>query len=163
MATPLGRTRLEFIEVAGRVCQIVGLPRSVGQVYGLLYLSPRPLALDDIADQLSISKASVSTGTRQLAAWQAIRQVWVPGDRRDHFEAVGDLRELLRSVYSGFFSPKYAKTGRKLEVLLSTLEAERREGSVSRDDHDFYKERLAHLVQIQSRASKLLPLMEKLL
>lgn len=163
MVPSLGRTRLEFIEVAGRVCQIVGLPRSVGQVYGLLYLSPRPLALDDIAEQLSISKASVSTGTRQLAAWQAIRQVWVPGDRRDHFEAAGDLRELLRSVYSGFFSQKYAKTGRKLEVLLATLDAERREGAVSRDDHDFCKERLAHLVRIQTRASKLLPLVEKLL
>lgn len=163
MVPALGRTRLEFIEVAGRVCQIVGLPRSVGQVYGLLYLSPRPLALDEIAEQLSISKASVSTGTRQLAAWQAIRQVWVPGDRRDHFEAVGDLRELLRSVYSGFFSQKYAKTGRKLDVLLATLDAEHREGSVSRDDHDFCKERLSHLVRIQARASKLLPLVEKLL
>ncbi|MEN9678754.1 MAG: hypothetical protein RIS76_4650 [Verrucomicrobiota bacterium] len=163
MSAPLARTRLEFIEVAGRVCQTVGLPRSVGQVYGLLYLSPSPLALDDIADRLSISKASVSTGTRQLVAWQAIRQVWVPGDRRDYFEAVGDLREMMRSVYSGFFSPKYAKSERKLEVLLATLESERKEGIVGRDEHDFCKERLTHLVRIQGRASKLLPLLEKLL
>lgn len=163
MAAPLARTRLEFIEVAGRVCQRVGLPRSVGQVYGLLYLSSHPLALDDIADQLSISKASASTGTRQLAAWQAIRQVWVPGDRRDYFEALGDLRELLRSIYSGFFSTQYAKSERKLDILLSTLDAERKEGSLTRDDHDFCKQRLTHLVQIQSRATKLLPLVEKLL
>ena len=163
MADSLGRTRLEFIEVAGRVCQIAGLPRSVGQMYGLLYLSPKPLALDDIAELLSISKASVSTGTRHLASWQAIRQVWIPGDRRDHFEVVGDLREMLRTVYTGFVTPKYAKSERKLEGLLETLDAELRDGGLSRDEHAFCKERLAHFTRLQHRIGKLLPLVEKLL
>jgi len=159
----LGHTRLEFIEAAGRLCQQAGLPRSVGQVYGLLYLSPAPLTLDDIASRLSLSKASASTGTRQLAAWQAVRQVWVPGDRRDHFEASSDLRELLRSVYSRFFAPQYAKGERKLKGLLASLDAERREGAMSRAEHEFCRERLDRLARLQDRVCKMLPLLEKLL
>ena len=34
-------------------------------------------------------------------AWQALKQVWVPGDRRDHFEAIGDLREVLVETGQG--------------------------------------------------------------
>ena len=82
----LSKTRLDMIEAGGRVCQLLGVPRSTGQIYGLLYLSPKPLSLDDIAEALRISKASASTGTRQLLAWRAIHQVWVHGERRDHFE-----------------------------------------------------------------------------
>ncbi|MCW5556725.1 MAG: hypothetical protein KIT22_02610 [Verrucomicrobiae bacterium] len=163
MTATLSPTRLEFIEVAGRVCQTAGLPRSVGQVYGLLYLSPAPLNLDDIASRLSLSKASVSTGTRQLASWQAIRQVWVPGDRRDHFEAVGDLTEVLRAVYARFFTPQFAKSERKLDNLLASLNAERRDGAISREEHQFCRERLDHLARLQSRIRKILPLVEKLL
>ena len=163
MAAPLAKTRIEFIETAGRLCQMLGLPRSIGQIHGLLYLSPQPLSLDDITDQLGISKASASTGTRQLAAWQAIRQVWVPGDRRDHFEALGDLRELLRALYTNFFKPKFEKSERKLEALLATLEADRREGTLTKEEHAFCRERIENLGTFLQRAGKLLPLAEKLL
>ncbi len=159
----LSRTRLEFVETVGRICQQLGLPRSIGQIYGLLYLSPTSLSLDGIVEQLSISKASASTGTRQLASWQAIRQVWVPGDRRDYFEAVGDLRELLESIYYNYFKTKLEKGGRKLEALLATLEAERQEGTVNSEDYDFCKKRLSNISRVDARLRTLLPLAEKLL
>ncbi len=159
----LSKTRVEFIEVVGRLCQQLGLPRSIGQIYGLLYLSPISLSLDDIAVQLSISKASASTGTRQLASWQAIRQVWVPGDRRDYFEAVGDLRELLESIYRNYFKPKFEKGGRKLDALLASLESDRESGGLSPEEYVFCKERLDKLGKVEDRIARLLPVAEKLL
>ena len=105
--TPIhSRTRLEFIETAGNICRRLGLPRSLGQIYGLLFFSAKPLSLDDIVQRLGISKASASTGTRQLAAWGAVRQVWVQGERRDFFEVVPDLGGMVRSVYRDFFKPR---------------------------------------------------------
>lgn len=88
------KTRREIIEAGGRLCQLLGLPRSTGQIYGLLYLSAKPLSLDDMVDLLGISKASASCGTRQLASLCAIRPVWMPGDRRDYFQSVADLAHL---------------------------------------------------------------------
>lgn len=159
----LPNSRREFIETTGRLCQMLGLPRSTGQIYGLLYLSPRPLTLDDIADLLSISKASASTGTRQLLGWQAVKEVWVPGDRRDHFEALGDLRELLRAGYRNFFQPKFEKSQRKLDVLLAALDADRKEAAITREDYAFCRERLENLGRLQGRIDKMLPLAEKFL
>ena len=161
MAESLPTCRREFVETAGRVCQRLGLPRSTGQIYGLLYLSARPLSLDDISELLSLSKASASTGTRQLSAWQAVKQVWVPGDRRDHFEAVGDLRELLRTAYEKFFRPKLERSVTKMDQLLADLEADRKSGALSKEDHAFCKVRLGHMASMQDRVQKLLPLAEK--
>ena len=161
MAENLPSCRREFVETAGRLCQRLGLPRSTGQIYGLLYLSALPLSLDDISELLSLSKASASTGTRQLLAWQALKQVWVPGDRRDHFEAIGDLRELLRTGYENFFRPKLERSVTKMDQLLANLEADRKSGALSKEDHAFCKARLAQMATLQSRVTKLLPIAEK--
>lgn len=161
--SPLSRTRLDFIEAAGRLCQLLGLPRSTGQIYGLLHLSPKPLALDEIALLLSISKASASTGTRQLIAWHAVRQVWHQGDRRDHFESVADLPEVLRGAYHSMFRPKLSRTQGRMDLLIATLEAERKAGVIPRDEYAFCAERLKGMSSLLGRMAKMLPLAEKLL
>jgi len=162
-ARKLSRTRLDMIEAASRLWQLIGLPRSTGQIYGLLYLAPKPLALDEIAELLSISKASASTGTRQLLAWHAVKQVWVPGDRRDHFESVADLREALRASYQSHFKPKLAKSQSWLQTMLGMLDEERKAGEVEKEEYQFCRERLEKLAGLQGRIQKVLPLAEKLL
>ena len=95
----------EMVEVGGRICQILRLPRSKGQIFGLLYLSAEPLSLNQISSMLGISKGSASIGTRQLATWGAIRKVWVPGDRRDYFKVNEDLGSLIRGSYNNLSKP----------------------------------------------------------
>ena len=87
----------------------------------------------------------------------------MPGDRRDHFEAIGDLRDLLRAGYEKFFRPKLERSVAKLDHLLACLEADRKDGGLTKEDHAFCKERLAHLRSLQVRVQKLLPLAEKFL
>ena len=87
------KARKDMVEAAGGLFQALGLSRSAGQIYGLLYLSDKPLSLDDMVDLLSISKGSASMGTRHLASWGVIRQVWVPGDRRDFYRLAEDAEE----------------------------------------------------------------------
>jgi DNA-binding transcriptional regulator GbsR (MarR family) len=159
----LSRTRREMIEACGRICQVLGLPRSLGQIYGLLYLAPDPLSLDDIADSLGISKASASTGTRQLSSWGGIRQVWVPGERRDHFQAEPELGRLLRAGYTDLFKPRLVASQSRLEKMTQTLDEELSDGSVSRDEYKFFSDRLKKFHQIQKKLHGLIPLAEKLL
>lgn len=163
MGHTLNKTRLGFVETAGGICQQVGLPRSTGQIYGLLYLSPQPLPLEEISALLSISKASASTGSRQLLAWQVIRQVWVPGDRRDFFEVRGELREVIRTIYENLVRPKMDKADRKITGFTSNLEADKAEGAISDGDYQFCLDRLRQLDKIQGRLKTLLPLAEKLM
>ena len=163
-ATPTGlsKTRLDMIEAGGRVCQLLGLPRSTGQIYGLLFLSPSPLDLDRIAELLEISKASASTGTRQLLAWRAIRQVWVMGERRDRFEVDPDLGNLLKSGYADFVKPRLVSSQRRLEKIAATLEEDLAGGVISEEEYGVCVHRLKNFQRLQKKLQTLLPLAEKL-
>ena len=35
----LSQSRLELVESAGHAAQVLGFPKSIGEIYGLLYLS----------------------------------------------------------------------------------------------------------------------------
>jgi hypothetical protein len=55
------------------VVQVFGVPKSVGQIYGLLYASPEPLSFSDIVERLEISKGSASQGLQLLRSLGAIK------------------------------------------------------------------------------------------
>jgi HTH-type transcriptional regulator, glycine betaine synthesis regulator len=157
----LPKTRLEMIDACARVCQVFGLPRSLGQIYGLLYLASGPLSLDDIAALLGISKASVSTGTRQLAAWGGIRQVWVLGERRDHFEVEPDLANLLRSGYADFLKPRLVSSQKRLDHLTETLQQDLQHGALTREEYRVCAQRLRRFGHFRKKLQSLVPLAEK--
>jgi DNA-binding transcriptional regulator GbsR (MarR family) len=75
-----------------------GVNRSVAQVHALLYLSDRPLAADEIVDQLRLARSNVSTGLKELQGYGIVRRVHVDGDRRDHFVAETDLWDMLMRI-----------------------------------------------------------------
>lgn len=52
--------------------QLFGVPKSVGQIYGLLYASPEPLGFPAIVERLEISKGSASQGLQLLRSLGAI-------------------------------------------------------------------------------------------
>jgi len=158
----LSKTRLDMIEASGRVCQLLGVPRSTGQIYGLLYLSPKPLSQEEIAELLGISKGSASTGTRQLLAWRAIRLVWVQGERRDHFEVEPDLGNLIRAGYSGFVKPRLLSSQKRIEHMSASLDEEFAVGGLSREEYKVCSERLKSFARVHRKLQALIPLAEKL-
>ena len=77
---------LQFIERMGLAIERLGLTRTFGRLFGLLLVVDRPLSLDEIAAQLDVSKASVSTNARSGEQLGLTRRVGVRGDRRDYYE-----------------------------------------------------------------------------
>jgi DNA-binding transcriptional regulator GbsR (MarR family) len=118
------QTRLKFIEAGGHTTQSFGFGRIMGQIYALLYLSPKPMCLDEIARELGVSKASVSTTIRQLETWSAVRQVWVRGDRRDFYEAETDFNAVIRQGVLGLLRKKFNTAGVEIERIHEQLESE---------------------------------------
>jgi len=88
----------KFILHWGEMATRWGINRTVAQIHALLYLSPRPLNAEQIAEALSVARSNVSTSLRELQGWGIIRVVHVLGDRRDHFESIRDVWELFRQV-----------------------------------------------------------------
>lgn len=75
-----------------------GINRSVAQIHALLYLSPRALPADEIAETLAIARSNVSVGLKELQTWGLVRATQTLGDRRDHFETSSDVWELFRVI-----------------------------------------------------------------
>jgi DNA-binding transcriptional regulator GbsR (MarR family) len=84
----------ECINLFVHAAQMLSIPRSVGEIFGLLYSSSEPLAMDDVIEKLSMSKGSASQGLRWLRDIGAVRTSYVAGDRRDFFVAETELRKL---------------------------------------------------------------------
>ncbi len=87
-----------IMDAIGRITTFWGFSRIMGQLYGLLYLSARPMTLDEMAQNLSISKGNVSINIRALERWNMVRKVWVKGDRKDFYEAETDFWKIIRGV-----------------------------------------------------------------
>ncbi len=93
----------EFARLAGELAESFSFNRSLGQIYGLLYLQESPIALEDIGRHLSMSKGNVSINIRLLESWGAVRPVSVVGSRKDFYEANRDIKEVaLRRLREGF-------------------------------------------------------------
>ena len=78
-----------------------GVNRTVAQIHALLFLSERPLHAEEIAETLGVARSNVSTSLKELQSWELVHVVHMKGDRRDHFEAQHDVREVFRTVAEG--------------------------------------------------------------
>src|SRR5687768_9222653 len=88
----------KFILHWGKMGTQWGINRTVAQVHALLFISPKPLNAEEIAQTLSVARSNVSTSLWELQGWGIIKTVPVLGDRRDHYESIKDVWELFRVV-----------------------------------------------------------------
>ena len=94
----LSPTIQAFVLHFGEMGNRWGINRTVGQIYALLYVSPKPLCADAIVEALGISRSNVSMSLRELQAWNLVILKHVPGDRRDFFTAPDDVWQIFRTL-----------------------------------------------------------------
>jgi DNA-binding transcriptional regulator GbsR (MarR family) len=87
----MDRTQLAFIGRMGHAAESNGLSPIAGRLFAMLLLSDAPRSLDDIAAQLEVSKASISTESRRLVERGVVERVRHAGDRRDYYELAPDF------------------------------------------------------------------------
>jgi DNA-binding transcriptional regulator GbsR (MarR family) len=81
----------QFVEAWGAMGALWGINRSVARVHALLMASEGAVCLDEIAERLQISKGNASMSLRELRTFGVVRQVEVPGDRRDFWVTEPDV------------------------------------------------------------------------
>jgi DNA-binding transcriptional regulator GbsR (MarR family) len=95
---PLNLLTERFVLHWGEMGARWGINRTVAQIHALLYLSPKPLNAEEIADSLSVARSNVSNSLKDLQGWGIVKVVHVMGDRRDHFESMKDVWEMFRTI-----------------------------------------------------------------
>jgi DNA-binding transcriptional regulator GbsR (MarR family) len=94
----LSTVQQKFILHWGEMGTRWGINRTVAQIHALLYLSPKALHAEEIAETLAVARSNVSTSLRELQGWGIVKLVHVLGDKRDHFESMKDVWEMFRVV-----------------------------------------------------------------
>ncbi len=154
----------ECVQLFGEVVQGLGVPRSVGQIYGLLFASPKPLSFSDIVAQLEISKGSASQGIKTLRALGAIKLVSQEGGRsgepamgkvRDYFEPELSLRKLVSGIMQERIVPM-------AEGGADRYERFRRIAAESGKQDSFLIERVDQLETWRKRFRTVLPILSAL-
>ena len=108
-----------FVESWGSMGILWGVNRSIARVHALLIASDPPLTLDDVAQELGISRGNASMSLKELRAWGVVKRVSVPGDRRDFFETEPDVWrmffQIIRERKRREFDPALAAVRAALE------------------------------------------------
>jgi HTH-type transcriptional regulator, glycine betaine synthesis regulator len=149
---------LEAIDYFVRFMSLLGMPRSVGEIYGLLYVSPNPLSMDLIVTKLGISIGSASQGLRTLRSLKAVKVTYVLGDRRDYYLAESEFRHLLSTFIKEEIMPHLESGKERIECMEKILGRES-----EKYDEDFCRHRIEKLKRLQKASSRLLPTLAGLL
>jgi len=153
----LSATQQEIVQVCEAAVQQFGFSRSVGQIFGVVYCSPKPMAFADVASSLELSNGSVSQGLRFLREFGAIKTVNIPGDRRELFAAETELRRLLVAALQTRLREPLVSGSARLKALKKRLR------SSAEPDREFLTQRLASLQSWHRKALLILPLVQRFL
>jgi len=86
----LERARERVIEAISQNMNLYGVTPSIGRLWGLLYFQNEPMTLDEMKNELGMSKTSMSTSVRTLMELKMVEKVWRKGVRKDLYKAEED-------------------------------------------------------------------------
>jgi DNA-binding transcriptional regulator GbsR (MarR family) len=156
-AAPLNPVEVEVIHLFSQLCRALGQPPSVAEIYGLLFVSPRPLPQDEFFARLNLCKGTASQGLRYLLDLGAVRTVYVAGDRRYHYEAVAELR----NVAGRFLRQRILTNFEDSETRLDRIAIEAKK--LSDAERQISEARLKTLRSWEKNTKRALPLVMKIL
>ena len=138
--------------------KVLGLPRSLGEIYGLLFISTAPLSIDDLVRDLEISKGSASQGLRMLRTLGAVREAAGNGDRRTYYEPAVDLKKLVGGFIREQVRPHLDSGKVKLRFIAETANL-----TADPADKEFFDDRIKRLESWMKRGGQVLPMLQKIL
>lgn len=123
MITDLQTIQQNFVESLSQISRFWGFPKGMGAIFGVLYLSPAPLSLDELVEQTGLTKGAISTEVRSLARIGLVHRSTKLGDRKDYYEAETDFYAAIRSILKERQNSEFDRAIRSVRDMLSILEA----------------------------------------
>jgi len=142
MDNNLPAIKQDFIEGLSGMSQFWGLPKGMGAIFAVLYLSPVALSLDELTSRTGLTKGAISTNVRGLARMGLIRSAPRLGDRKDYYEAETDFYKSIRSILAERQHGEFDQAVSSVRLTLDRLNSD-----VGRDDpeREFLMERVTAL------------------
>lgn len=126
---PLNPVSRRFVLHWGEMGSRWGVNRTVAQIHALLFLSPRPMHAEEIAEILMVARSNVSTSLRELLSLKLVQITHLTGDRRDHYDTSKDVWTLFRTVVRERKAREFDPTTQMLQRLMA-------DPDLAREDHE---------------------------
>lgn len=142
---------VEAIEMFINFLRLIGLPKSVGEIYGLLFMAPKPMAMDDIMERLEISLGAASQGLKLLRSFGAVRVVYERGDRRDHYVADLELSRFATAFIKDELQPRMQMGSDRVKRMEEAMDG------LPENEQRVLRERMERLKHWLDKGQKILP------
>jgi hypothetical protein len=147
----------DIVDFFVSAAELLGVPKSLAAIYGIVFASPTPLSFAAIGARLDLSKGSVSQGLRALREVGAIQEVSKPQDPAELFVPDLEMRRLIGRYLSGRLDPQFKGGRDRLDGLQTHLDA------LPAGDRERLGSRVKKLRRWHSRARALLPVIKTFL
>ena len=137
-----------FVDAAG----LLGVPKSVAAIYGIVFASPEPLSFSDIEARLDISKGSISQGLRVLREIGAVSEVSTAVDRAELFTPDLELRKLIARFISFRLQTQLIAGQKRLAAITNQVP------TMDLAHAELLRQRIKHLTGWHKKARALLPI-----
>ena len=143
----------KFISTWGSLGTLWGINKAMAQIQALLFISTKPLSMENIMEDLKISRGNTSMNLRQLMDWGIVTKVLVSGERKEFFTTEKDVQELARIVAK-------ERSRREIKPVIKVLEEV---SSIKDDGSEKTKELIKQTKALNQLTEDLDTLMNKLI
>lgn len=147
------------IETMGRLAEFWGFTRTMGRVYGALFLTTTPMTQADIVERLGVSAANVSMSLNGLIRWGAVHKVYEKGSRKLHYGAEPEIRKIIRNVLGAREQRELEDAVGRFREANELLRKARGKKRKLAAHESFVEERIQHLETVVRISNKLLELL----
>jgi len=148
---------IEIIQLVLRFGRLIGLQKSVCEIYGYLFASISPQSMEQISKRLNMSLGSASQGLKILKSLGAVRVVYISGERKDRFQAEFNFREIVAKFLNEEIRPQLSGTDDKI------LEISEMISDLPDDMKTTIQTRLDIIKKLNKRANQVVPAVSKIL
>jgi DNA-binding transcriptional regulator GbsR (MarR family) len=88
----------KFVQTWGALGSQWGINKTMAQIHALLMVNNEPISMEDVMEELQISRGNASMNLRALMDWGIVYKEYKAGERREFFTAEKDLDELAIKI-----------------------------------------------------------------
>ncbi|WP_339251541.1 GbsR/MarR family transcriptional regulator [Sporosarcina sp. FSL W8-0480] len=143
------KARERIIETIAQNIHLYGLTPSAGRQYGTMFFHNEPLTLDDMTEELGMSKTSMSTSVRALADLKLVERAWIRGVRKDLYQVKDDWYQSFIDLFSIKWRRSISLHTVAIRKSLSELEELKNDPEISDELKDIVETDIAKLEYIR--------------
>lgn len=112
----------EFIAYYQKAGRAYGMDDLASSLFALLFISPEPLAIEDLARETGYSLASVSIKARMLEQMGVITRMKRPGSRKLYLYAEKDVLQMTARIFEQMLEGEVRLAATELPAIIAGLE-----------------------------------------